>query len=581
VNPQAPRISDLSFFAGVSAEAKKELESLCVLRQYDAGAVVLTPGVPGEFLYAIFAGAVSVLASPSQRDSAILLGPGEVFGEMALLSRTAVSAHVVAARDSRIFLLPSRVFDRIFSEEPAFRRNITDLLAERLRVRTVSRGQTPTCVFIAAPSSSSSVVRVLAGALARAVDSYARVFEAGEMSMETGGAMALGSHIDSWRASARVGDVCIALCEASKILELQAFARAGDAVLLVVEGSSTSNALSLADWGKVDLAVVRVGAAARGSGAISETWAYRLDDAEIRVASRAETWNRRSAPVLDSIARWIARRTIGIALGAGAARGFAHIGVLATLDAAGIPVDCLSGSSIGGIIALLYAMSGSAQGAYDLARRTIGSNKLIRDVSIIPRASLIRGLKVRRSAERITGGKTFTDLTRPAFAVAADLITGRRAILDRGPIHSALVATAAIPGVLPPIKSGGAWLVDGALVTRVPVDLLDRWRCGLKIAVNVDTDASAEDPSVHAKLRRSLERPFSLTTIIARTWELLGISQGVAESKTADIVINPLMPSQSGYDFDAIDSLVAAGKLAAEQVLPDIRDAVEAIVRPR
>jgi len=570
-------ITETPLFAGLSAGAKWELQSTCTLRECGADDVILAPGERGEFLYAIASGAVAVRPASGQRELAIVLGPGEVFGEMSLLSGAPVSAAVIAERNSSIYMIPARTFDRLFADEPAFRRGIADLLAERLRLRTSAKALGPTCAFLVRPSSASA----LPSALVRGVDHYAHVFEISGRAAALGGADAMAREIDSWRASARVGEVCVAACAASRIAELRTYTRPGDAVLVIDDGTSIAHSSLCSGWGMVDLAVVRIGAAARHSGRSDEKWSYRVDDTEINTAESTTAWDGRATPVLDSIARWIARRTIGIALGAGAARGFAHIGVLAVLDEAGIPVDCLSGTSIGGIVALLYAMSGSAEGAYDLARRTIGSNALIRDVSIVPRVALLRGRKVRRNAERISAGKHLSDLTRPALAVAADLITGRRVVLDRGLVASALVATAAIPGVLPPVKAGDDWLVDGALVTRVPANLLNRWRCGIKLAVNVDTEVNVEDPMVRARLRRALSGPFSLASIIGRSWELLGISQGEAETQAADIVINPLMPSQSSYDFDAIDSLVAAGRAAAEQALPDILDAVKALVRPR
>ena len=373
----------------------------------------------------------------------------------------------------------------------------------------------------------------------------------------------------------------MATCVAQWLGELRAYTRPGDAVLLIDDGTSLPNLALSGDCGMTDVATVRVGAAAHRPGRADEVWSYRLEDAEITAAETSSDWSGHTTPVLDSIARWIARRTIGIALGAGAARGFAHIGVLGVLDAAGIPIDCLSGSSMGGIVALLYAMSGSADGTYDLARLTLGSNKMIRDISIFPRLALFRGRKVRRNAQRISAGKYLPDLTRPAIAVAADLITGQRVVLDRGLVASALVATAAIPGVLPPLKYAERWLVDGALVSRVPVDLLDRWRCGLKIAVNVDIEVNAEAAQVHAELRRAMNGLFGLPSVIARSWELLGVSHGAAESQRADIVVNPGMQSQSGYDFGAIDSFISAGRAAAERELPDILDAVKKLLSPR
>jgi len=566
-------LADIPLFAGLSDAAKAEAQSTCALREYAAGDVILKPGEIGEFLYAIAMGAVSVI--PAAGQLAFVLGPGEVFGEMSLLSRAPVSAEVIAARESRIYVITARTFEKLFADEPAFRKGITDLLARRLRLRTSNKESTPTCVLVGLASVPSALPKVLV----RAVNYYAHVAETRLVALGEG-IEALGSEIDTWRASANAGEICIAALPAGRLDELPTHTRPGDAVLLVEDGTRLSDVDLPGDW-KIDIATVRVGDATRRPASANEVWSYRLEDAEIAAATVAMEWSPRTAPVLDSIARWIARRTIGIALSAGSARGFAHIGVLGVLDAAGVSVDCLSGSSMGGIVALLYAMSGSADGAYGLARSTLGSNEMIRDVSIFPRSALLRGRKVRRSAERVSTGKYFPDLTRPALVVTADLVTGQRIVLDRGRVASALVATAAIPGVLPPVKTADYWLVDGALVSRVPVDLLARWRCGLKIAVNVVSDAKVEGTDLHAELRRAMNGLFGLGRVITRSWELLGASQGAAEAQAADIVVRPHTHLLSGHDFGAIESFISEGRTAAERELPDILDAVRTLVRPR
>jgi predicted acylesterase/phospholipase RssA/CRP-like cAMP-binding protein len=570
-------LNELALFAGLSEAGKAELQSTSTLREFRAGETILIPGELGRFLYAIDTGTVSVQPTSAKRELAIILGPGEIFGEMSLLSGTPISAAVIAVRDCRLYEISARTFDKLFADEPAFRRGIADLLAQRLRLRTSDKQQAPICAFIALPPFASAVSK----ALARGVDHYAQVVELGCFQSGSGKTQVLGRQIDSWRASAHVGEICVVSVLAQSLGGLQDYTRPGDAVLLIDDGAELPALTLSAGWGLTDVAMVRVGAAARQAGQADQTWSYRLEDAEIAAALSAPEWNPRATPVLDSIARWMARRTVGVALGSGAARGFAHVGVLDVLDAAGVPIDFLSGSSMGGIVALYYAITGSADGAGALVRSTLGSKKLIWDVSILPRLALFRGRKGRRSAERVAGGKYFPDLTRPAIAVAADLIKGERVVLDRGLVTTAAVATATIPGLFPPVRCGEQWLVDGAVVSRVPVDLLDRWRCGLKIAVNVELSANAEDAQARATLQRALHGLFGLRSIIARSWELLGVSHGAAETQAADIVINAGTQQHSGYDFDAIDSFISAGRAAAERKLPEILDAVKSLIRPR
>jgi CRP-like cAMP-binding protein len=167
-------LSGIPLFAGLSDAAKAELRSACALREYSPGDVILRPGEFGQFSYAIKA-AVSVQPASSQRKPAILLGPGEVFGEMSLLSRAPISAAVVAECESQIYAIAGGMFDRLFGNEPVFRKGIAELLADRPRRRTSNKDRALTCAFLGLPSSLSGLSRTVV----RGVDHYARVAQIG------------------------------------------------------------------------------------------------------------------------------------------------------------------------------------------------------------------------------------------------------------------------------------------------------------------------------------------------------------------------------------------------------------------
>jgi NTE family protein len=236
---------------------------------------------------------------------------------------------------------------------------------------------------------------------------------------------------------------------------------------------------------------------------------------------------------------------------------------------------------MGGIVALLYSIDGSANAADAVARITLQASEMIRETTIFRVSALSRGRKLRRAAERLLAGKFIADLARPVLTISADLITGQRIVLDRGPVATALMATSAIPGALSPVRTAEHWLVDGALFSRVPVDLLGRWRCGLKIAVGVEGRMDEESEADRAELRRAMSGPFGLPRVIARSWDLLGISQGAAEARTADIVITPDTHTLSAFNFKDVRSFIAAGTVAANRALPDITEAVQKLLQPR
>ncbi len=139
-------------------------------------------------------------------------------------------------------------------------------------------------------------------------------------------------------------------------------------------------------------------------------------------------------------------------------------------------------------------------------------------------------------ARKAMGSTTFAEFQRPTAVVAADLVKGDRFVFEEGSGRVAMLATSAIPGIFPPESYDGRLLVDGGLVSRIPVDLLERRRCGLKIAVNVvPSPAHKEDD--YARLSGTFDRFFGLTNVIASSWGLLAWWHGAGEGRQADILV--------------------------------------------
>ena len=206
-------LTGIALFTGLSDSARAELEYTSELRTYGKGEVVLRRGEPGRYFFAITKGAVSVHPDSDQHYFSIILGLGEVFGEMALLSKSPVSATVTAWRDSEIYAITNRTFDKLFANEPSFRDGIANLLAERLRRRTSAKERAPTCALIGLPADSSR----LASVLVRGVDYYARVIDVhGGPSAAKRDVEAVGGDIESWRSSALEGEVCMAAVPAAR-----------------------------------------------------------------------------------------------------------------------------------------------------------------------------------------------------------------------------------------------------------------------------------------------------------------------------------------------------------------------------
>jgi NTE family protein len=568
-----PTLSHLDLFANITSASLVHAERCATIGKYDPNQVVVAQGEIGNGLFIVKSGTLYLKPDRSSKPPSVFLGPGEVFGELSLISSSKTSVAVVSLTPADVYFLPANVFHQLFSDELPFRQRIVELLVRRLRVRTAAGKEHPICVFVALPTDYPSQ---LPCALLLSLGRYVNVHGKSRVVADRRELSSVRSDLATWRAS-NSEDAFVLFVPQSDALDLSDLMRAGDAAL-VVESGVRARAISLQLHRlHVDTAVARIGDAILRVAEADEPWSHVVTERDLESALSEATVSHCSE--IDRITRWMARRSIGLALGAGAARGFAHLGVLEVLESAKIPVDFLVGSSIGGIVALLYGLGGTAHSAQAMAMSSIGSRSLIRDVSWLPRAGVFAGRKIRRNAEKLGAGVYMRDLKHPAIAVATDLISGQRITLQSGAVASALVATAAIPGIFPPVMQHDRVLVDGGLTSLVPVDLLASGRCGLKIAVNVQPEGAEYRHSTNDALARTLNRTFSMVSIIARSWDLLGSAHGVRECESADIVIRPEVSARSGSDFDSFEYFVEQGRQSALSSLALIRSEAERVLK--
>jgi predicted acylesterase/phospholipase RssA len=185
---------------------------------------------------------------------------------------------------------------------------------------------------------------------------------------------------------------------------------------------------------------------------------------------------------LERLARFIGDRAVGLVLGGGGARGFAHIGVLKAMEELGIPVDMVGGSSIG---APVGAPTAQGQNAEETLATTVHHFRSLLDYTL-PLASILAGRRISSSIERGAEGWDIEDLWLPFFCVSTNLTTGRVVTHHRGNLVRALRASVSIPGVLPPVPEGGDLLADGGVLNNIPIDVMRRFNpSGKVIAVDV------------------------------------------------------------------------------------------------
>jgi NTE family protein len=266
---------------------------------------------------------------------------------------------------------------------------------------------------------------------------------------------------------------------------------------------------------------------------------------------------------------------IGIALGGGAARGWAHIGVLEALRERGVDPQVVSGASIGALVgAALAGGKLEALKAWVLELRRLDVLKLL-DASL--RSGVIGGNRVMRAIEEILTDRDIGDLDRPFGAVATDLHRGRTVWLRKGSTVAAVRASCALPGLFPPVRMNDAWLLDGGLVDPVPVTLCRMLGADLVIAVNLSPyrhrlarhlPANEERPQpADADLHRE-ERSY-----LGRVQQYV---QGLFESGDIPVEREPALLDVVSSAINIMQERVARSRLAGDppelEIVPDVQD---------
>jgi len=251
----------------------------------------------------------------------------------------------------------------------------------------------------------------------------------------------------------------------------------------------------------------------------------------------------------------LARPKVGLALGSGGARGFAHLGVIKTLVEHNIPIDYIAGSSMGSLVACFYGTGIDLDRLYKIS--TAFKRKYFLDFTV-PKMGFISGQRIKELIRLFTKGKKLEELHPPVSVVATDLITGEKVIFRDGPIEDAVRASISIPGVFVPEKRNGRLLVDGGVIDRIPVSVVKEMGADFVIAVDV------------SRVKKDAE----ITTIFDVIMQSLDIMQKeLVENRqiASDIMIRPHVENFSSKAFTNIDELILHGEEEARKHIPKIK----------
>lgn len=608
LSPQALQaLHALPALRSLTPAQRSRLEPLFVERTLAHGEVLYRQGDPSDEVYAVIEGSIDFFVDerPLAR-----LGPGELFGEQSVLNDVVRGATAVAARDSALLVLPATAFRRLTAEAPDLYADLVRTMTERLTA--IAKGEARACSEVVLVLGSRpwpwrrTIVLVVGDVIERELGRPVGVLtvaatppppearprahrpdghlqwsgsDGAELRRRVGAEVAareaetsfvfvlLDEHLQEWAPA--LGPLCDTVIKPFLGPSPEIVREPGQRTV-VVHDQRDGPGPSLGDNGRASVPADEPG--------------------------RTRT--------LERLGRHLARRSIGLALGSGAAWGFAHIGVLDVLDEAGIPVDVIAGASMGAIIGAHYALGftpkdietivTSVKGVSDIFRILPDLLYLASDFNVL-RPGMFAGGRFQRILESMgpIAGLTFADLRIPFRAVATDIDTGARAELCEGSLSDAVRASFTAPWVFTPFEHQGRRMIDGGMSDPVPSDTARAMGADVVVAVNVVPPVypSAQNP-LEVALRGlgrlsalglgSRRRGPNSFDVVARTIQIMQHELGNHRAGEADVFINPDLRDYWILQFWAAQPMIEAGRAATRAALPDIskrRDALRRVHR--
>ena len=566
-------LSEVPLFAAAGVEVIARIAERAERVRLAAGEWLFRAGDPADSLYVVASGRIEAVLDDAEHSVMRTLARGDVIGELALLTGAPRSASVRARRDAELVRLAGTDLAALLREQPEAALALTRALSQQLQESQTRESETtpiPSTIAIV-PLHDGLPVRELRDAAVRELRRGGRVVELdGSAASDDAERGRLLDRVEPDHEQVLLiadspdeGDPWTAFC-----------LRQADRVVVVAGAGGEPPARGVAPWLRgADLAFVARDSAATGI----RPWMDALAP-ERRYLLREGDGLARGA---ERMARRLSGRAIGVVLSGGGARGSAHIGVIEELLRAGVEIDRIGGTSMGALVAGLFASGLEPdEAAAALARETVERNPL--SDYTLPLVALTRGRRGEAMVRRLFGARTIESLERDFYAVAADLISNEMVEFRSGLLAEAVGSSVAIPGYVPPVALGDRLLVDGGVLNNLPVDLMARDE-GPVVAVNVG--ARAAPPPKPTRFRRPRTRAAAAAVrrfVTGVEAPRLGFGQALMRSvvldgadpearleRHADVVIAPDVAGVDLLDWTAMPQMRAAGREAARAALAE------------
>ena len=579
-------------FSELDDKSMEGLAASLVPLEVPGGDTLMREGEEPDAFYLVVSGRLRAFVALEDGSEVAVgeIGPGEVVGEMAMLSPEPRSATVRAVRDTHLLQLSSTEFRDLILEHPSTLLEVTKLIVARLHRsihrRTVSSGVKTIAVV---PAGGGPLPNGFVRALAAELGSHGSVAlldaESADRRFGEGSSAARADSPDSSALTGKLHKlesdvgVIIYVADDEDTPWTRRSVRQADRVLLVADARSdrrrSSGELSveglLTQEARTGLEIALIHGAATKRPTRTAPW---LKD---RSVDRHHHLQSGSGSDIARLARHLTGRRVGLVLSGGGARGFAHIGVIRAFVERGVPIDAIGGASFGAVVAALFALDLDVDVMVQKLKETTVDVGSLVDVTI-PAVSLARGGKLTRGLRKIMDGAHIEDLWRQFFCVSADLSDGDLVIHESGPLWHAARASVAIPGVFPPVRSDdGHVLVDGGVMNNLPVDVMrSRMDGGVLFAVNLRAgiDLPAEDlpdTGILSGWRITAKRlnPRSERSSVPGIMEvLLRVTEvgSVDYGEQADVLFRPPVDDFALLDFSTYREVMEVGYRHASEV---------------
>lgn len=526
------------------------------------GAVLTAEGDYLAEMYVLRSGSAEVIVGGGDAPGEVvaLLGPGETIGEMSLLTREPASVTVRAVDDVELLVLRDDDLEALMERLPRIPRNIIGILSTRLTrmTRRAASGRPGRVVAVENGGGAKVPGYALAASIAwhtRAPTLHVLVTD------DPPPALAALRTIPAeppFRPRSGVGaDLMIARPEDgfdghALLGTLERLAEEFDYV--VVEARSQPRGIAVA----VDLS--------------SSAWQIpELVSEEERSLSRGLLPTvGPGGRAVGSLAREVAQLKVGIALGSGSVRGYAHVGVLRRLETLGVPIDCLAGTSVGAIVAGLYSYFQDTERVADFLDE-LGARMFRPTLS---RKSLLSTRAMRAYIRKVIGDGLIEDVPIPVAFVATDVDTHEEVVLRRGSGVTALFASCAVPGVFPAVRVGNRRLVDGGIVNPVPASVAVQLGAGVVIASRLVSGGGVDLDTVSEEGEGPI--PSAVSSIVS-SFELVQTRMTANAGSTPTLMITPQLddlPAAKLRRFREGRRYIPAGEAAVDAALPRLQAAL-------